>query len=73
MSQLVVNGNNISLTANGRLANLADWSPDLAEAIAKDEGLVLTDAHWDTINLMRDYYATYNIPQIGRASCRERV
>jgi len=46
MSQLVVNGNNIDLTASGRLANLADWTPELAEAIAASEGLTLSDAHW---------------------------
>ena len=71
MSQLVVNGNPFNLTANGRLANLADWSPDLARAIAKDEGLTLTDAHWDIITLMRDYYATYNIPPILKLLKRE--
>lgn len=71
MSQLVVNGNNISLTASGRLANLADWTPELAEAIASHEGLTLSDAHWDIINLMRDYYATYNIPPILKLLKRE--
>ncbi len=71
MSQLVVNGNPFNLTANGRLANLADWSPDLAQAIAKDEGLTLTDAHWDAIKLMRDYFATYNIPPILKLLKRE--
>jgi len=71
MSQLVVNGNRFNLTTNGRLANLADWSPDLAQAIAKDEGLTLADAHWDIINLMRDYYAIYNIPPILKLLKRE--
>jgi len=71
MSQLVVNGNNIDLTASGRLANLADWTPELAEAIAASEGLTLSDAHWDIINLMRDYYATYNIPPILKLLKRE--
>ncbi|MCF6209707.1 MAG: TusE/DsrC/DsvC family sulfur relay protein [Gammaproteobacteria bacterium] len=71
MRQLVVNGNPVSLTANGRLANLADWNPDLAQTIAKDEGLVLTDAHWDIIKLMRDYYATYTIPPILKLLKRE--
>ncbi len=71
MSQLVVNGNPFDLTANGRLVNLADWSPDLAQAIAEDEGLTLSDAHWDIIKLMRDYYATYNIPPILKLLKRE--
>ncbi len=71
MSNLVVNGNNFNLTFDGRLNNLADWNPDVAKAIAKAEGLSLTDAHWDILKLMRDYYSTYNIPPITKLLKRE--
>lgn len=71
MSNLVVNGNNFNLTFDGRLVELSDWTPEIAIAIAKEEGLNLTDAHWDIINLMRDYYSTYNIPPIMKLLKRE--
>jgi len=71
MSNLVVNGNNFNLTFDGRLVDLSDWTPEIATAIAKEEGINLTDAHWDIINLMRDYYATYNIPPIMKLLKRE--
>lgn len=71
MSNLVINGNNFNLTFDGRLVELSDWTPEIATAIAKEEDLTLTDAHWDIINLMRDYYSTYNIPPILKLLKRE--
>jgi tRNA 2-thiouridine synthesizing protein E len=41
---------------NGYLKNREDWSPQLAEAIAKQEHLILTTEHWDIIYLLREYY-----------------
>ncbi len=66
-----ISGNNSSLTFDGRLLNLSDWTPEIGKAIAKEEGLNLTDAHWDIINLMRDYYLTYNIAPIMKLLKRE--
>jgi len=71
MSNLVANGNNVNLTFDGRLVELSDWTHEIAIAIAKEEGLNLTDAHWDIINLMRGYYSTYNIPPIMKLLKRE--
>ncbi len=71
MSNLVVNGNNFNLTFDGRLNELSDWTPDIATAIAREEGLNLTDAHWDIINLMRDYYFTFNITPVTKLLKRE--
>ena len=71
MGQLVVNETPLKLTNNGRLANLAEWTPDVARALAREEGLELSDAHWDIIKLMREYYATYNIPPIRKLLKRE--
>ncbi len=70
MSNLI-NGNNFNLTFDGRLLSLSDWTPELAKAIAKEEGLELTDAHWDILNLMRDYYFTYNIAPVTKLLKRE--
>ena len=70
MSNLI-NGNDFNLTFDGRLVNLSDWTPEIAKAIAKEEGLELTDAHYDIINLMRDYYFTYNIAPILKLLKRE--
>lgn len=51
----------------GFLRNLADWSPDVAEQVAQTEGLVLTEAHWEIVHLLRDYYAEYDSSPAMRA------
>lgn len=44
----------------GFLRSLEDWTPAVAEQIAAREQLVLTDAHWEVIRLLRDYYREYD-------------
>ena len=71
MNNLVVKGNSVSLRADGRLDNLNDWTPELAEALAKNEGLLLTEPHWNVINTMREYYEEFNISPILKLLRRE--
>ncbi len=52
-------GRQIPLDANGHLVNTDDWSEDLALAIADAEGITMTDAHWEIINFLRDYYRQF--------------
>lgn len=66
MQSLVVNGFDFPLTDNGELKNVADWTPDVAIALAEKEGLVLRDAHFEIINIMRDYYDQFNIAPIRK-------
>ena len=44
----------------GFLRRLADWSPEVANQIASDENLELTDAHWEILWLLRDYYLEFD-------------
>ncbi|MBK6757399.1 MAG: TusE/DsrC/DsvC family sulfur relay protein [Moraxellaceae bacterium] len=39
------------------LKHLQDWSPDIAQALAQQQQLTLTDAHWEIINAIRDFYS----------------
>jgi tRNA 2-thiouridine synthesizing protein E len=57
---LELNGQEIATTANGFLENLEDWSEELAKVIAAEEGIELTDRHWDLINYLRDEYLNNN-------------
>lgn len=54
------------LLPNGRLADISKWTPDIAAAMAKNEGLTLTDEHWAVITLMRDFYGQYNTSPVGK-------
>ena len=49
-------GKTIETTATGYLVDVADWSEGLAEVIAKEEGIELTEKHWDLMNYLRDEY-----------------
>jgi tRNA 2-thiouridine synthesizing protein E len=44
----------------GFLRRLEDWSPEVAGQIAATEQLVLTDAHWEVLNLLREYYREFD-------------
>lgn len=44
----------------GFLRELSDWSPAVAEQIAATEGLELTPAHWEIVELLRQYYVAFD-------------
>ncbi|ROR32172.1 TusE/DsrC/DsvC family sulfur relay protein [Inmirania thermothiophila] len=56
-----VNGKVIETDEEGYIVNLSDWNEDVAKKLAADEGIELTDAHWEVINFLREYYEEYQI------------
>jgi tRNA 2-thiouridine synthesizing protein E len=44
----------------GELVELDEWSPDIARKIAAEEGLTLTDEHFQVLNFLRDYFINQN-------------
>lgn len=62
---LHVGGREIRTDSEGYLQNPAEWSEDFALALAKQEGLVLTSAHWQVIRFLRDYFDEHRVqPQV---------
>lgn len=53
-------GKEIETTANGYLVDQQDWSEALAAHIAAQEGITLTQKHWDLINYLRDEFINNN-------------
>ena len=49
----------IPLDPEGYLVNRQDWSETVAEALAAEEGIALTEAHWEVIRVLRDFYARF--------------
>ena len=49
----------IEVDDDGYLKHLQDWSPDIAQALAQQQHLTLTQAHWEIINAIRDFYSQY--------------
>ena len=52
-------------------ASLDDWNNELAQALAAEEGLELTDSHWSVINFLRKYYAFHEVPPSSKVIVRE--
>lgn len=57
----------IETDKEGYLKNLDDWSEELAVIIAKDEGIELTNDHWEIIRFVREFYQTYQTSPAIRA------
>ena len=58
---LEVNGKQIEVDEEGYLSNLNDWEKDIAEVMAKEDNIELSDDHWEIINFLREYYEEYQI------------
>ncbi|EWG99160.1 TusE/DsrC/DsvC family sulfur relay protein [Halomonas sp. BC04] len=56
---LWVETHRVALDPEGYLVDLDDWTPAVARAMAAEEGLELTDEHWEVITVLRDFYARY--------------
>ena len=55
----------------GYLLDLADWSPEVAQWLAKREGIALGDEHWRIIRLVRDFYAAHDLSPAMRPLVRQ--
>ena len=66
MNPTLVGDNGLELNSKGFLLNYNDWTKEVAEAIAAENGLELTECHWVAISFLRDYYQTYEIPPSPR-------
>jgi len=42
-------GINVQLTDDGYLTDFSQWNEDIAKELAKEEGIELTDKHWEVI------------------------
>jgi tRNA 2-thiouridine synthesizing protein E len=51
-----IGGKTIETTATGFLADQNDWTKEVAEHIAVEEQITLTERHWDLIEYLRDEF-----------------
>jgi tRNA 2-thiouridine synthesizing protein E len=51
---------NSAFDKEGFLRDLDDWSESVAQQIAQAEGITLTAAHWEVIQLLRQYYQEFD-------------
>ena len=58
---VLVDGRAVATDAEGYLLNLDDWSEAFALALAREEGVTLTPAHWEVIRFLRDHYHEHGV------------
>lgn len=58
---LEVNGKTYETDEEGYLMSLGDWNEEVGSFLAQQESITLTDAHWEVINFLRDYYTEFQI------------
>jgi dissimilatory sulfite reductase related protein len=51
----------ISTDEEGYLADPDSWTPEIAEQIAADEAIQLSDEHWAVILFIRDHYDEHQV------------
>lgn len=63
-----VDGVNVTLDEHGHLLDPADWSPEVARALAAQDGQNLTAPHWWLIEFVRDHHQRYDTPPLMRVA-----
>jgi tRNA 2-thiouridine synthesizing protein E len=61
MATVNIAGKDVDVDEEGYLTNLADWNRDVAEYLAKEEKVDMTESHWEVIDFLREYYDEYQI------------
>ena len=56
-----LNGTTFEADEEGYITDISQWSPELANLIALDEKIEMSDDHWEVVNFLREYYEEYQI------------
>jgi len=56
-----INGTTYEADEEGYLIDLSTWNAELADLIAKDEEIEMSDDHWEVVNFLRQYYEDFQI------------
>ena len=70
MRQIEVSGSIIELTDEGFLSDPSVWTKDVANALAKEEGIELTDKHFEVFDYLRKQFNTgeaLTIRKVGKS------
>ncbi|MEO8848979.1 MAG: TusE/DsrC/DsvC family sulfur relay protein [Casimicrobiaceae bacterium] len=59
-------GRTVPTDDEGYLIEPADWNREIAGQMARQEHIVLTDAHWAVIGFMREYFEQHQIAPDAR-------
>ena len=66
MTVLTLDNRTIELDKDGYLAELNDWSPEVATALAVQNDIELTPEHWEILQLLRNFYEEFQLSPATR-------
>ena len=66
MKQLTIVEHSIALDKDGFLVDLNDWSVEVATALALREEITLSPEHWEILQLLRAFYAEFQLSPATR-------
>lgn len=58
---LAVGERELDTDPEGYLRDLDDWSEEVAQEMARADGIELVDNHWEVIHFLQEYYQEYSI------------
>ncbi|PLX10239.1 MAG: sulfur relay protein DsrC [Marinilabiliales bacterium] len=68
MAQKTIAGVNLEVTEDGYLENPSLWTEEIAKEIAKEEGIELTEKHFEVIKFIRENAeAGLTIRKVGKS------
>lgn len=70
MKEIEVAGNRVELTDEGFLTDMSQWNEEVAKVLAQEEGIELTDKHFEVLNYLRkenESGAALTIRKVGKS------
>jgi tRNA 2-thiouridine synthesizing protein E len=64
-------GKSYDIDEEGYLTDWSVWNEGLAGVMAKEDGLELSDEHWEVIKFLRDYFEKYQIAPMIKILTKE--
>lgn len=62
MRELSIGKRRLPLTEEGFLQDPEMWDEEVARRLAAEEGIELTEAHWEILHLLRDHFHRFGQP-----------
>lgn len=60
----------VNVNEEGYLTDLSQWTKEIGTEIAKNEGIIMTDRHWEVINYLQEQFrneVALNIRKVGKS------
>lgn len=71
MGTIDVKGKTYEIDEDGFLMDPEQWNMDIANYFAEVEGINMTDAHWEVVNFLREYFQQFNIAPMIKILVKE--